>query len=50
MIVEDQRVAHDGMGEAIEHCMVVFYADERMVGSRDSEWLQFWMNVLVCHF
>ena len=40
-------IAHYGMGEAVGNCLGVFYADDSMVGSRDSEWLQYSMNVLV---
>ena len=39
MTVEDQRVAHDGMGEAFGRCLGVFYNDDVMVGPRDDEWL-----------
>ena len=35
------------MGEAVERCLGVFYADEDMVGPRDAKWLQILMNVLV---
>ena len=45
--VDDQRVAHDRMREAVGRCLGVFYADDGMVGSRDSEWLQHLMNILV---
>ena len=37
MTVEDQRVAHDGMGEVARCCLGVFYANGDMVGSRSSE-------------
>ena len=37
MLVEDQRVVHDGIGEVVGCCMGVFYTNDRMVGSRDSE-------------
>ena len=47
MEAEDQRVAHDGMGEAVGRCLEIFYADDGMVGSREAEWLQNLMNVLV---
>ena len=47
IIVDDQRVAHDRMREAVGRCLGVFYADDGMVGSRDSEWLQHSMNILV---
>ena len=50
MIVEDQRVAHDGLGEAVGQCMGVFYANNFMFGSRYPEWLQHYMNVLVSLF
>ena len=45
MTVEDQRVAHDGMGVAVRKCLGIFYSDDSMVGSRDSECLQHSMNV-----
>ena len=45
--VDDQRVAHDRLREAVRRCLGVFYADDGMVGSRDSEWLQHLMNILV---
>ena len=47
MTVEDQRVAHDKMGETIGRCLAVFYAENGMVVSHESEWLQNEMNVLV---
>ena len=50
MTVEDQRVAHDGLGETVGRCLVVFYSKNSMVVSRDSDWLQNKMNVLVCLF
>ena len=37
MIVEDQRVAHDGLGETVGRCLGVFYADDGMVCSCDLE-------------
>ena len=40
MTVGDQRVAHDGVVEAVGWCLGVFYADYGMVGSRDAEWLK----------
>ena len=47
MTVEDQRVDHNGMGEAVGWCLGVFYADDGMVGSIDTEWLQHSINVQV---
>ena len=47
MTVEDQRVSHDGMGETVGRCLGVFYDNDSMVGSCDSDWIQHAMNVLV---
>ena len=47
MTVEDQRVAHDGLGETIGRCLGVLYANNGMVVSRDPDWLQHAMHVLV---
>ena len=47
MTVEDQRVAHDGLGETVGRCLGVFYANYGMVGSHDSDWLQHVMNILI---
>ena len=43
-------MAHDGLGDTVRRCLVVFYANDVMVGSRDPEWLQHAMNVLVSIF
>ena len=37
MIVEDQRVAHDWLGETDGACLGVFYANDGMVGSQDAD-------------
>ena len=47
MTVEDQRVAQDGLGETVGWCVGVFYAENGMVGSREPDWLQHAINVLV---
>ena len=47
MTVEDQRVAHEGLGETVGWRMGVLYANDGMVGSQDTDWLQHSMNVLV---
>ena len=47
MTVEDQRVAHDGLGETVGRCLGVFYTKDGMVGSRNLEWLQHAMTALV---
>ena len=50
MTVEEQLVVHEGLGLAVGRCMVLFYADDRVVGSRDPERLQGEMNVLIVLF
>ena len=47
MIVEDQRVDHNGLGDTVGRCLGVFYADDSMVRSIDADWIQHLMNVLV---
>ena len=48
--VEDQRVAHDGLGETDGRCLGVFYTNYGMARSQDADLLQHSMNVLVCLF
>ena len=50
MIVEDQRVDHDGLGETVGRCMGVFYSYDGMAGSHYTDWLQHLMNVQVSVF
>ena len=47
MTVEDQRVALDGLVENAGHFLGIFYVDDGMVGSIDSNWLQHLMNILI---
>ena len=47
MTVENQRVAHDGLVQAVGRYLKVFYADDSMIGSRDPDCLQHLMNVVV---
>ena len=47
LTLEDQRVAHDGMGEAVRRCLELFYANYTVVSYIDSEWLHHKMNILV---
>ena len=47
MTVEDHRVAHNELGEAVGRCLRVFYTNYSMVGSRDLYWMKHSMNVLV---
>ena len=48
--VEDYRVAHGGLREAVGWCLGVFYDDGSMVGSRYSDCMQHSMNVLIGKF
>ena len=41
---------HDIMGEAVSWCLIFFYTNDGMVGSRDAELLHHSMNVLFCLF
>ena len=41
---------HDGLGDTVGRRLGVFYANNGMVGSSDSDWLQHAMNVLVVLF
>ena len=47
MMVEDELVAHDGLGLAVVRCMGMFYADDGLIGSWDPEWLQRYLKVLI---
>ena len=45
--VENQRVAHDRLGETIGKFLGIFYTNDGMVDSIDADWIQHLMNVLV---
>ena len=47
MKVEDHRVSHYNLGDTVGRFLGFFYADDYTVGSRDLDWLQHEMNVLV---
>ena len=47
MTVKYQRVDHDGLGEAVGRCLGFFYANDVMVISREPDYLQHLMNMLV---
>ena len=47
MTVEDQLVAHVGLGFLVRRCMGIFYAYDGMVGLQDPEWLKGKLNVLI---
>ena len=40
-------MAHGGIGGAVRNFLGVFYVNDGNVGSRDTEWLQHLINVLV---
>ena len=50
MMVEDYMVAQDGLEETVGRCLGFLYADDGMVGSGDSDWLQHAMKVLIGFF
>ena len=47
MMLEYQRVDHDGLGDTVWWCLEVFYSENGMVGSCNLDWLQHTMNFLV---
>ena len=50
LTVEDQLVAQEGLVIAVGKFQRIFYEDDRDVGSRDPEWLQGALNMLICLF
>ena len=50
MMVEEQLVAQDGLGLAVERCLGIFYDDSGMVESLYPEWLQGALNMLIILF
>ena len=50
VMLEGKLIAHYGVGLSLGRCMGVFYADDGLVMSRDPEWLQRSLNVLICLF
>ena len=47
MMVGDRLVAHDRLRIAVRRCMGMLYADDSLVGSRDLDWLQGYLNVII---
>ena len=47
LMAEDQLVDQEGLGILVGRCMGLFYACYDMVGSRDPEWLQAALNMLI---
>ena len=45
--VEDGAVIHNGLGHAAGQSMGVLYADDGIIRSRDLEWLQGALNILI---
>ena len=50
MKVEDHLVAHEGLGIVLGRDTGLFYEDSSVVGSRDPEWLQGALNMLIVLF
>ena len=48
--VEDELVAHDGLGLVVGRCMGMFYMDDGMVESREPDCIQGSFNVLISLF
>ena len=47
LIVEDEPVTNEGLGMEVGRCKDVFYSYDGMIGSRDPEWLQGVINVII---
>ena len=47
LTVEYKSATHEGLGVVVGQCMGVFYADDGMIGSRNPEWIQGDINVLI---
>ena len=47
LMVDDQLPAQEGLGITLWRCLVIFYANGGMVGSRDPNWLQGDLNVII---
>ena len=47
MKVEDQRVAHNGLGETFWRCLGVFYSEHDVVVSCESDWMENTTSVIV---
>ena len=47
MTVKNDVVIYSGLGHAMGRSLVVFYAENGILGSQDMEWLQGPLNVLI---
>ena len=45
--MEGGTVIHNRLGHAVGHSLGVFYADDGIIGSQDTEWLQGAFTVLI---
>ena len=50
LTMEDVLGIQDGLGHVVDRRLGVFYADNGLLGSRDLEWLQGALNVLIVLF
>ena len=50
LMVEDEAVIQEGLGHAVGQKLRVFYVYDGILGSRDPEWIQGSLNVLVGMF
>ena len=47
MTIKYQTVSQYSVGLNVGRCLVLFYADDVMVGAQDSEWLQNALNFII---
>ena len=47
MMVDEKLVTHDGLALSVGRRMRIFYVDDGLVGSREPEWLQGSISVLI---
>ena len=47
LTVEYQLVAMEGLELVVERCLIIFYADDGVVRSRDPEWIQGSLKVFI---
>ena len=47
LTVEDKSTTHEGLGMEVGRCTGVFYADDSMIVSKDPEWIQGAINLLI---
>ena len=47
LTVEEESATHEVLGTAVGHCMGVLFLDNGIIGSRDPEYIQGSINVLI---